>query len=108
MPPLTIFQGDTYPLITATLTYGANIPIYLLDCRVVFCMESEDRTVLIEGECKIVNAQTGEVSYQFKPNDTAKPGNYLCSFRILYDDGRVITIPNSGYIELTIYRALKR
>lgn len=96
---LTIKRGDTRNAIHVQLTKN-NKPIPLNDCRVIL------RTTLLDGECKIIDAEQGKVA--FPVGRLSKiAGYYNYEFIIEYSDGTKEAIPNEGYKKIRVHENLR-
>lgn len=93
MTSYVLIQGDTRPVINATLhEQGAVTPINLTSCTVKFQMRrSDDKLYTINGACSIVDPVAGTVSYSLGTNDLNTPGDYVVQFEVTYPDQRVQT-----------------
>jgi hypothetical protein len=93
MADIVLVQGDTRPVINATLhVQGSLAPINLLHSTVKFQMRRvDDKLYTVNGSCSIVNPATGTVSYTLATNDLNTPGDYLAQFEITFPDARVQT-----------------
>ncbi len=99
----TIKQGDTLPVITATLTGADGNPIDLTGASVKFNMRRRSTPVIDHGTCTIVGAATdGVVSYAWTAEDTANDGEYRAEFEITFGDNSILTVPNDSDITVTI------
>lgn len=93
MTDTVLVQGDTRPVINATLLLqGTTTPINLTNCTVKFQMRrNNDKQFTINGSCSVVDAVAGTVSYTLGANDLATPGDYVAQFEVTYPDTRVQT-----------------
>lgn len=93
MTDIVLVQGDTRPVINATLQIqGTTTPINLTNCSVKFQMRrSDDKQYTVNGACAIVDASSGTVSYTLGANDLNTPGEYVVQFEVTYPDNRVQT-----------------
>lgn len=97
----TIKQGDTRYALKAVLKDNEGVPIDLTGCQVkVVIGKMMERTPYIH------DALNGEVWVVFQPEDTATPGFYYAEFKITYQDGKVETFPNNGYIKIAVSSSL--
>jgi hypothetical protein len=104
MTEYVLTQGDTRPIINATLTaQGTTTPINLHECSVKFQMRrADDKLYTVNGACSIVNESAGTVSYSLGTNDLNTPGEYVAQFEITYPDNRVQT--TSSLIPIKVRR----
>ena len=93
MTNIVLIQGDTRPVINATLhLQGVVTPINLTQCSVKFQMRrADDKLYTVNSACSIVNAVAGTVSYTLGPNDLNTPGDYVVQFEVTYPDNKVQT-----------------
>lgn len=97
--------GDTLPALAATLltTDGSAVPN--LDTATVefrMCLKGSD-TAVVEAAATVVDADTGEVQYEWATEDTATiaPGDYEAEFIVTSAAG-VQTVPSKGYIKVKV------
>lgn len=93
--------GDTWPLLDGLITAG-DVPTNLTGATVRFLMRKRDGTPILNNPAVIVDAVAGKVEYVWTALDTATAGLYYCEFRVTFGDGKVTTVPNDGYMELSI------
>jgi len=93
MTETVLVQGDTRPVINATLRLQESAtPINLTNCSVKFQMRrANDKQLTINGSCTVVDAVAGTVSYTLGANDLNTPGDYVAQFEVTYPDSRVQT-----------------
>lgn len=93
MTDIVLIQGDTRPVINATLhLQGAVTPVNLTNCSVKFQMRrADDKLYTVNGSCSVVNAVAGTVSYSLGANDLNTPGDYVVQFEVTYPDTKVQT-----------------
>lgn len=106
MADFTIKQGDRLPSLTATL-YDANNAVVDLSSGVTgvtFSMRRRpQRAATITNEdAVIVDAETGQVRYDWAAGDTATAGDFEGEFTVNYTSGQSLTFPNFGYIGIYI------
>ncbi|MFW6382831.1 MAG: hypothetical protein ACOCZD_02200, partial [Haloferacaceae archaeon] len=56
----------------------------------------------------IVDAEQGTVEYVFEKEETAREGQYRAEFLVTWSDGRRLTDPEQGFIDLNAYETLDR
>jgi hypothetical protein len=105
MSEATFVQGDTAPDITATIhEQGDSEAVQdLTGASVQFQMrKADDKRYTVAAAADIIDADAGEVSYSWGPNDLAQPGEYLVQWQVTYVDSKVETTdpPN----EITVRR----
>lgn len=105
----SIKQGDTRPTYIAALktNFGAPgeapIDLSLSGTTVKFLMGAGGSSEPIVSEpATIEDAENGIVSYEWQAGDTAAVGTHRVEFEITWPDGGVETVPNVGYLEVTI------
>lgn len=98
---MTIKRGDTKNAIHAFIKQN-GLPVDLTDCTVKFFMSNG-----VEAVVEIMNAQKGEVFYSLKEETVGKTGFYNYEFKVIYEDQRIETFPNDGYLKLRIYDDLR-
>lgn len=50
----------------------------------------------------ITTAASGRCTYEWQAGNTAAPGTYDVEFEILWSDGTIETVPNTGYLTVEI------
>lgn len=97
--PLThyIKQGDTDPILSATLTSESTAPWSLADASVYLNITAEGTgtTIRNRGVCTVVDATLHTVTYQPVSGDTAAPGAHPLEFVVVFADLSVERFPNS-------------
>jgi hypothetical protein len=106
-PDYTIKQGDTLPLLQATLT-DSNGAVNLSGAASVrFRMVSADTgAVTVDALAQIADPLNGIVSYAWTPSDTSTAGEYLAEFLVTFGNGTVEHFPNDSYLWIRVVRAL--
>lgn len=61
---------------------------------------------LVDANAVIVSAAAGTVRYDWAANDTRVAGTFNAEFEIEWSDGRKQTVPNDGYLTVSIERDL--
>lgn len=101
MPDFTIRRGDTAPTVKAQLLDDNGQPVDLSNVyQVKFEMKSKSRD--LEGQCKLIDSQEGRVEYQWDPGDTRVARDYDAHFIVEYQDGRKLTVPNTGDLNIRV------
>lgn len=103
MTTLTLKEGDTEPVLTATLerdgsAYNLND---VSNPAVTFRMGATDEPPEVDGEATITDASAGKVKYEWSSGDTDTPGTYKSEF-VVIGDGIETTFPSDGYFYITI------
>ncbi|WP_153953046.1 hypothetical protein [Halosegnis longus] len=109
-----IKTGDTSPSLEVALTDQNGQPARdLTDTTVRFVMrDPDDDEARIDREAIILNAEDAVVVHQWRPNDTAEPGTYLCEFRVDLNGGvggafsPDETYPSDDYAVIEVTEAL--
>lgn len=99
---VTIKRGDTRSCIKAVLKDYSGAPVDLTGCSVDFHMAPLNRPATISRAAHIENAAEGEVWVIWAPGETDTAGVYRAEFEVMYNDGRLETFPNDGYISIQI------
>lgn len=103
-----IKNGDTAPAYVVDLQDDSDTtptPINLTPATsVTFKMRltGTTGTPAINQPMTITTPTTGRCTYQWDPGDTDEPGTYDVEFEILWNDGTTETVPNNGYLTITI------
>ena len=101
-----IKQFDTRPSLVATLTAAATDVI----SSVKFKMSDKTGAVKINTGASPVTQPSvssgGVVKYGWVAGDTDVAGDFRGEFTVTFNDGRVETYPNRGYIAIHIEQAL--
>ena len=96
-------QGDTLPTVRVNLLDGTGVPILLAGASgIVFKLESQGgNEVLVEGPANLIDVPTALVEYAWAAEDTADlQGWYQGYFEVNYAGGKVLSVPNEGYISV--------
>lgn len=103
MADLILKRNDTRPTLSVPLTEGASgTPINLTTATSVKLMMKTQSGSLITRPATITSAAGGVVSVTFQSADTATSGEYSAEFEITWNDGGKETIPNDGWLTITI------
>lgn len=104
---ITIKRGDTRNCIKAILKNASSgDPVNLEGCSVKFHMAPLSRPAVISRAVHVEDAAAGEVWVVWAPGETDMAGIYRAEFEVLYDDGKIETFPNDGYISIQILEDL--
>lgn len=100
--------GDTARQISHTLMlYGR--PLDLTGTTVYFIMRgTQDSTVYVERAANLIDAINGKVRFKFTTGETDRPGLYNCEWRIVFDEGSVLTVPDNDTLTLEIVKAVRK
>lgn len=100
--------GNTARQIAQTLTLYGRV-LDLTDAVVTFVAEhTTDKSAYISRTAEVVDAVKGRVRFQFTAAETKVPGLYNCEWRIVYQDGTVLTVPDNDNITLEIVKGVWR
>lgn len=100
---MRIRQGDTFAW-QQQLVWDDNTPIDLTDAsgvEFIMCLDGEEEPV-VEAAATIDSRVDGYVTYQFVTGETDEVGMYKVLFRITWDDGTIMTVPNMGWMWLWV------
>lgn len=100
---LTITQGDSTPVLTATITDQNGNPVNLTSATVTFVMRLGSATApAVNAAATILSATAGTVQYSWATEDTATVGLYAAQFRCTLSGGATYTYPNQGFLDIEI------
>ncbi len=99
-----IKQGDTSPGLQYLLTDAGGNPIALSGATVTFWMSAVPHTdpLVAGGAVDVIDPATGFVEYVWQAGDTANAGRFKGEFRITFANGKKISAPNHGYMDIFI------
>lgn len=101
MPPLHMKAGDTWPRLSGKVgadLNGGSVKFIMYVADAVFNLTP----VLTKPATIVGDPAEGNVEYVWKSLDTMTPGRYFCAFRATLRDGRIISLPSKGYLEVRI------
>lgn len=98
-----IKRNDTRPAIQATISASATDVL----TTVVFHMADKTGTLKVAaGAGTIVQqpstTQAAQVKYQWQSGDTDTNGVYDGEFQVTFNDGRIETYPNEGFLKIQV------
>lgn len=99
-------RGDTRTAIKATLRDTSGNVVNLSECSVRFTMADLRGQVKIDREVLIHDAPNGVVWAVLEAAEVDVAGVYRGEFEVTWQDGRVETYPNDGYISILIQQDL--
>ena len=104
IPKWSMKEGDTRPILAATLLAGGDIVDLTSADTVKFTMTDESGSVVIDlAPCAIVSPATnGQVTYAWGADDTATPGLYQGEFKVTWGDSTVERFPNKTNFQVQI------
>ena len=80
----------------------AEGPIDLTDAKAIHIYLKSDSLLIKTGAMEVVNAKGGKVKYPWHEDDLKQADDYDMEFEITWEDDTVTTIPNAGYLSLTV------
>lgn len=97
LPAIELCLFDKSPLTT-------KIPFDLTGATAcTFSMTDKNGNYTIAGApAAIVNSSGGTIQYEWQEGDTIKEGRYKGEFQIVYNDGRKMSVPLFGFLNITI------
>ncbi len=102
-----IKRDDLLPSISATLR-DASGPVDLTGATVTFRMRAYGGSGApkVEALATIVDAEAGEVRFDWLAGDTDTPGFYEVERRAVLASGKAMTFPNNGMLLLQVFENL--
>ena len=104
IPVWTIKQGDTRPVLAATLLAGGNIVNLTSASTVKFTMTNSAGSVVVDlASCNIVSPMTnGQVTYTWQSADTETAGEFQGEFKVTWADSSIQRFPNRVNFQVII------
>ena len=104
MSVIYLKQNDTAPSLVVTMKDADDNVVDLSQASgVVFNItNSADPSIAYSRSAAITDAPNGIVQYDYDAEDSSIVGHYKCEFVVTFNDGRIMTFPNDGYIELIV------
>jgi len=96
-----IKQNDTSPSMLATLQDANGVAVDISSATVNFYMGNINGNV-VDSIATIVDAEAGQVRYDWVALDTANSGMYQAEFEVVFIGGTKETFPNNDYISVVI------
>lgn len=91
----------------AQLQNADGTPIDLTNCTVKFSMIlTSGGQLKVNALCAIIDAVNGKVRYSWQAADSSAYGDYKAEFQITFPDGSIQTVPNDGYITISIVKEI--
>lgn len=106
--PFIIKRNDTLPELSINIKtrscINAIIPFDLSNVTgCTFSMADEVGNIIIaSNDAEITNATGGTIQYSWKNGETSVSGKYQGEFELFFNDGKKISIPNLGGIDIFI------
>jgi hypothetical protein len=100
----TIVQGDTEPFLLDNLKYSDGTAVNLAGATVTLTMRdlTAAAPVKLTGTVGVTEPTEGGVLYSPTAADTASPGMYMGSWRVVFSDGGEMTFPTVGYLWIQV------
>jgi hypothetical protein len=96
-----IKQNDTSPSMLATLQDANGVAVDLASATVNFYMGNINGNI-VNSIATIVDAEAGQVRYDWAALDTSDSGMYQAEFEVVFIGGTKETFPNNDYISVVI------
>jgi hypothetical protein len=104
MADILIRAGDRLPILPRQILVD-DIPVDLTGATVKFVVQDQN-SIVINNDCVIVTAATGNIEYDWTAQDATLPaGIYIAYFIATYSSGKVLTSPNTGFLTMQITAA---
>ena len=95
--------GTTLPTLVVALQSEEGTPIDLTTATSVQLRLLDHRTsVITVKSCTISSASTGVVTTEITTDLTTEPNELLGRFRVTFASGRVVDVPNAGYLRVRV------
>lgn len=96
-------QGDTLDDLDRTLRNADGTAIDLSTATAVRFHMRRAGTVIVDAAASVVGtASDGNVRYEWQSGDTDTPGHFQSEFEVTFASGKVITVPNDGFMPIII------
>jgi hypothetical protein len=106
--PFIIKRGDTAPNLIATIydkgCLGQSGRFNLSGVtNISFSMSNQNGALIISSNtAQIVSYESGIIEYSWQEGDTEYEGNYYGEFEIIFGDGKKMSLPREGFINIKI------
>lgn len=100
---MKIKQGDTLPRVREELDTNRSLE----DATVLFKMEADDGSKLVDSVATIEDVDDGSVSYRFVDGETDLVGEHQAEWVVEWPDDRE-SFPSAGFLEVEIVEPLDR
>lgn len=98
-----IKTGDEEPSFDAFLTYADGTAIDVTGLTVTFKYLLQGSTAAPTSKvAQIIDGAAGHVRHVWDAGETDVPGKYYAQWEIEVSPGRILTVPNRGFIEFLI------
>ena len=95
-------RGDTRMAIRATLKTPTGAAVDLTGATVRFLLADLRGVLKIDKQIDVLDATEGKVMVVLEATEVDVAGSFRAEFEVTFDDGRVETYPNDGYISVKI------
>jgi hypothetical protein len=100
-------KNDRLPAISYRLEVPLGSALDLTDAEIRFIMTSDATGAVKVDALATSDAPTsGVVEYAWAPGDLDTPGSYRAEWRVLMPTGQLITLPDDGYLIITVMPSL--
>lgn len=109
MQEFNIKVGDRLPVLVATILDGDGAAVNLSTATTVaFRMRTQGGSgaALFTTNCVITDATNGVVEYRWAAGNTSAAGTYDGEFVVTWNDGRIQTVPNGGFVRVKVAATL--
>lgn len=102
-----IKQNDSLPTLQYRMLEADGSPVNLGETEVEFRMGSVPHEPILVGVAEVIDEDTGLVEYTWEAGDTGNAGRFKGEFIITYPDGKRVSFPNHGYLDIRIESELQ-
>lgn len=107
MNKIYLKSGDRRPVPSVTISEHTGAPVDLSAATVMFVMYPLDgTTATVNSTATIADPLAGTCYYDWGVGETDTPGTYVSEFQVTWNDGRQLTVPSRGFIEVEIAESL--
>lgn len=108
MSDIVIKAGDTFPVLSVTIVnQDDDTPVDLTGATVVFRMAPDSGgAIVLSATASVRDGVNGVLEYNWAPGQTDTPGRYRGEFIITMPSGKVMTAPNTSYLDVRIVERL--
>lgn len=102
-----IKRGDRLPVLGRTLRFTDGTAIDLTGCTVRWKMMTKvGGVVKVDAVATVVSASGGRVEYAWQTADTEVAGDFIGEWRVVYPDGKVLTVPTLNFVNVHVKESL--
>lgn len=102
---LTIKTGDDRPYMEAVL-FADGEPLNFAEAgpirRVVFRAWADGEDVIDNERAEVTDRENGRVHFDYRATSLPDPGAYQCDFRVVWQDGDILSFPHDDELLLAI------